>query len=822
MDPMQPGAALSNITVIEFGDGIAVAYCGALLAACGAQVIKIEAPIDGDSVRFLPPFRKGAPGGEASGMHAFLNARKKSVTLAMDDPKQAASAFHLAICADVVLEGFGAGAADAYGLGYEALRSANPNLVMSSLSWFGADGPRTRWQGTDAIAQALSGFLYPIGPAEGPPVIPGGYNAQITAGLTSFIALMVGLVNVEAGRGGAYIDQSVLEAQLTYTETTGVRAAYDNAITLRKGLNKFAPTYPQTVYPAADGWIGVTVLTPAQWSACCEMLGAPELTNDPRFRTAKERCDRADDLDRVLKPLFLKRNAHEWFHEGQARRVPLALVPSLGEMLELDHFRGREVWANYGHPELGEFAAPVIPWKLSASPLHRGGVAARLGQHTETISAANWQLDRFRPESAIRSKKGVSESGEMRPLREMKIVDFTMGWSGPLATRHLADMGAEVIKIEACKYPDWWRGWDYSPESIDNKEYEKSPAFNQINRNKLGVAIDLSNRLGRNLALNLIKRADAVIENQATGVMDKLGLGYDILREVNPSLVMLSLPAFGAVGPWSTYRGYGSTVEHGAGLPHLTGEENGPPVQTHVAYGDACGGLNAAAALLTAFYHRAKTGQGQRVEISQVECIMQLGIHGGITQGMTGIPPARTGNRHPVFVPHGCFPCQESDSWLVVAISRDEQWPRLAETIGRLDLAEKEILKGPSGRRSHEAEIEKAIAEWSVTMQRDSAMELLQKNGVPAASVLRGSELLTEPGLIERGYWSDVERAIVGFKPHPLTPWRYDGKRAPIHRPAPLLGEHNALVLSQMLGLSGDEIASLERCGVIGDTPSPS
>ena len=805
--------ALQGIRVVEFGDGIATAYCGALLAAGGAEIIKLEPLGLGDTVRTLPPLVTGVAETEASGMHAFLNAGKRSVQLDLSQPEAAKTAMQLAAKADVLLEGLAPGTLDDLGLGHSNLAKANPRLVTVSMSWFGSGGPRASWRGTDAVAQALSGFLYPIGPKEGPPIIPGGYNAQITAGLTAYIAVAAALVGRLAGDAGAHIDQSVLEAQLTYTETTGVRAAYDAAPTERKGLNKFAPTYPQTIYPASDGWIGVTVLTPLQWRACCELIGAPELIDDPRFRTSKDRNERADELDPYLAPLFAKRTAAEWFHEGQARRVPLALVPTMEDMLSLDHFVQRDVLAPFSHPDLGDFTAAAIPWKLAGTPLKRGGVAPRLGEHTDAV------LMELQDETIADSTSLEGDSSDQAPLREVRIVDLTMGWSGPLATRHMADMGAEVVKIEACKYPDWWRGWEHTAESVAAQEHEKSPAFNQINRNKLGVAIDLTTDEGRQLALKLVARADAVIENQATGVMDKLGLSYAALKEVNPEIIMLSLPAFGAEGPWSGYRGYGSTVEHGAGLPHLSGDAEGPPVQTHVAYGDACGGLNAAAALLTALYHRKATGEGQRVELSQVECIMQLGVHGTINQGLTGAPPARTGNRHPIYIPHGCFPCREPDSWVVVATTSDSAWIKLAHTIGRPDLADDESLATTAGRRAHEDTLEAALSAWTKTRTPFEAMTELQTVGIAAGAVVRGSELATEPGLLARGFWKDVPRAVVGMKPHPLTAWHYNGRRAEIRHPAPLLGEHNREVFVGLLGISEEEHHALTESGIIGDEP---
>lgn len=410
----------------------------------------------------------------------------------------------------------------------------------------------------------------------------------------------------------------------------------------------------------------------------------------------------------------------------------------------------------------------------------------------------------------------MTDTNANKPLRNIKIVDLTMGWSGPLATRHMADMGAEVVKIESDGYPDWWRGWEHTPESRAAQEHEKNAAFNQMNRNKLGVTIDLTKAEGQEIALKLIARADAVIENQATGVMQKLGLSYERMKEANPSIIWLSLPAFGAEGPWSGYRGYGSTVEHGAGMPYLTGDADGPPVQTHVAYGDACGGLNAVSALLVGLFDRMRTGEGQRIEISQVECLLQVGAHGPVAQGLTGEPPLRTGNRHPLFAPHGVFACRDSDTWLTVSVTEDAMWPKLARCIGRADLADDRTLATADGRRAREDELEAAIADWATAQDAAAAMTALQGAGVAAASVNRPSDLLHEPGYVARGFWVEHDRAVVGRKPHSVTPWRYNGARAAVNWPAPLLGEHNRDVFCGLLGMSEAEVDALEEAGVVG------
>lgn len=400
----------------------------------------------------------------------------------------------------------------------------------------------------------------------------------------------------------------------------------------------------------------------------------------------------------------------------------------------------------------------------------------------------------------------------MKPLEGVRIVDFTMGWSGPLATRHLADMGAEVIKIEACRYADWWRGWEHTEATLREMQHETVPAFNEMNRNKLGITLDLTTARGKELVLQLVARADGVVENQSATVMPRLGLGWDVLRAANPKLVMVSMPAYGTTGPWSEYRGYGSTVEHGAGLPHLTGEPDGPPIQTHIAYGDACAGLNAAAAMLTGLYHARRSGEGQHVNLAQVEGMLQQGMHGPIHHGLTGTLPPRTGNRHPLHAPHGVWRCAGADDWLLVAVTAETEWTALCSVIGRPDLAGKD-------RFAVQDVVDAALAAWAMAQTATEAAELLQQAGVPAARVARADELGSDPQLLARGLWVEMERAHVGRMPHPAAPYLMDGARLAIEWPSPTLGEHNDRVLGEILGLDAAARARLAADGVIGTVP---
>ncbi len=269
--------------------------------------------------------------------------------------------------------------------------------------------------------------------------------------------------------------------------------------------------------------------------------------------------------------------------------------------------------------------------------------------------------------------------------------------AGPLASRTLADFGAEIIKVESAGYPDWWRGANFTEEFYRDRLYEKNSNFNLMNRNKLGITLDLTRPEGKQLLLDLVARADAVIENYSAEVLPKLGLDYEALRAVNERLVMVSMPAFGLGNAWSNTRAYGGTLEQASGLPLHTGHPDGPPAMTSYAYGDPVGGLNAGAAMLLALFVQQATGEGRHVNLSQVEAMLPMAAPFILEQSISGTVSPRQGNRHPVNVPHGCFRCAGDDAWIVLTVP-DAHWPVLCRAIGREDLAVDPHLAGASGR----------------------------------------------------------------------------------------------------------------------------
>jgi len=479
-------------------------------------------------------------------------------------------------------------------------------------------------------------------------------------------------------------------------------------------------------------------------------------------------------------------------------------VPSMAGVLASPEFRARGaiVPVRFGERDV---EAPALPLHMAATPPRPGGAVPRLGGSGV--------------EPRVRSRTTPTRPRPGRPLDGIRVVDLSMGWAGPLAARHMADLGADIVKVEACQYPDWWRGVDNRPAVFEQRLYEKAGRFAVMNRGKRGITLDLTAPEGVRLVKELVRGADAVLENYSTGVLPKLGLDWPRLSEVNPSLVMVSMSAYGATGPWRECRAYGSTLEHGSGLPHLAGREGDPPTMGHIAFGDAVGGLHAASALLVGLLHRQRTGIGQHVDLSQIECMMPFTAPWMMEQSATGRVSPRRGNRHPDFVPHGCFRSAGEDAWVFVAVTDDAMWQGYCRAIGRDDLS---TLRTAADRRGQEDAIEQAIGEWTTRRTADEAMRLLQRHGVAAGVVRAPLDLYQDPHLVARGFWQTVDRAYIGPHPHSSLAFREGTEPYPIGFPAPTLGQFNAEVLGGLLGLSPAELARLAAAGVIGTEAVPS
>jgi crotonobetainyl-CoA:carnitine CoA-transferase CaiB-like acyl-CoA transferase len=415
------------------------------------------------------------------------------------------------------------------------------------------------------------------------------------------------------------------------------------------------------------------------------------------------------------------------------------------------------------------------------------------------------------------------------PLTGIRVIDVSMWFAGPMCTRLLGDLGAQVIKIESIKHIDPWRGgvdaerarllFTFRPPT--DRPWDCNPGFNLQNRNKLGVTLDLNTEEGKDIFKRLIKISDVLVENYSPRVMPKLGLDYPVLKEIKPELIMMSLPALGSTGPDRDFLAFGQTIDCMSGMAYLTGymgEE--PMLQSGLSYGDPLSGMNAAFAVVAALNHRRRTGEGMYCELSQVEGLVAFNADSVMDYTMNGRIRERIGNRHRSMAPHGCYRCKGEDQWLAISAPTDDEWRRLCQAMASPAWIKETRFADSVSRYDNQDEMDKLIEAWTLTQEKCAAMRLLQEYGVPAGPVHDAKEMLEDEHFNARGIFEAALHPIAGAKTEIAAFARFS--RTPIHirTAAPCFGEHNECVFGQMLGMGQEEIRNLEEKGVTGKWPA--
>jgi crotonobetainyl-CoA:carnitine CoA-transferase CaiB-like acyl-CoA transferase len=744
MGSLQTDAAgpLADIVVAEIGREVGVRYCGRLFAALGARVVRaagaepeLATKIDDAYAGWLDQGKElvGSPS-EAIAAAAGCQ-RQKRLVLVGQTPLLVENVRQL-------------------------VAGRSERLTLLALTWFDPRGRYSGWRANAPIIQALTGVAFGFGTPEGPPILPQGFAPEILGGVTALVAALGALIgDREAPR---VVEVNVLESALCFSDVAAVALVMTGQRSQRLGVNRFAPTCPCNIFATSDGHIGIATLTPAQWSAFAGLIGRNELVQDPRLATNAQRVTHADEIDALLDPIVRGQTTRYWVENGERLRVPITPAPRPSELPNLEHWRVRGAFAPVdGTP--GAPQAPTLPFRFL--------------------------FDGERVPLPARVKATA-------PLAGVRVADFSMGWAGPLAARYLADLGADVLKIESRARPDWWRGWE-PVEAQDPPLSELPLNFMAVNRNKRGLDLDLLQPDEKRAALQIVEKADVVLENQGPGVMERLGFGPQDLRRANSRVISISMPAFGTTGPLAGLRAYGSTVEQASGMPFVNGCEGWRPSLQHVAYGDSVAGLYGAAAAMITLYARERLG-ASRVDLSQVECLFQLDADATIAEQLLGSPLPRTGSQRSTMAPCVVVRCAGDDAWLAVAIDDDQSWQGLCRALECTDLGADASLASLAGRKSREADLERVISSWAASLPPQAAAEALQSEGVAAAPVLASHDLFADPHLAECDFWVLQDRRYLGphFTPH--APIRYDGSRPDVVRPAPVLGEHTDEVLAEL------------------------
>jgi crotonobetainyl-CoA:carnitine CoA-transferase CaiB-like acyl-CoA transferase len=397
------------------------------------------------------------------------------------------------------------------------------------------------------------------------------------------------------------------------------------------------------------------------------------------------------------------------------------------------------------------------------------------------------------------------------PLDGVRVADLTMMWAGPFATRVLGEMGAEVIKIESP------RAWDnirtLIPQPGIEDPWNSSFYFNDYNRDKKSLTLDLAQPLGKETFLKLVGKCDVVIENYRADVLDNLGLGYEVLKTAKPDIILVSMAGYGKTGPERDQVGFGPIIEQMSGLASLTGYgDDGVPTKTGLSYGDPVAGMAAASAVALALIQRRKTGEGAFIDLGQREVMSTL-IGEAFVAASRGEEPVHHGNRDERYFAQGVYRCLGEEQWLAISLRTPAEWRALCQA---LDIEEN--LSGTE-RETRGDEVDRRISIVLARREPQEVLERLQQAGVPAGRVLNTVDIHTDPHLEARGFWVELPHPKMPVWKQPRSAWQLREAGPTPRRHAPLFGEHNDEILRGLLGLGDAEMAELERSQVIANAP---
>ena len=810
-------AGLDGLRVLDLAHGIAGPFCTRLLADGGADVIRIDSPALRDSARDAGGHRIGP-------LEAFVDRNKRSVALDLGAAGDRRILERMVDRADVIVESTAPGSLQALDLGFDRLAASNRGIIVASITGFGQTGPYRHYAADHLAISALGGWAYTFGDADREPLQVGFPVMHYMAGLYGAIAILAAVRGRRQDGRGQHIDVSTHEACLNMLAYPQVLEQFGCPPVRRNSAAMLQGFYVQ----ARGGWIALNHLTASQWETTCAMIGVPHLGQDPGLLWNLDR-------KRAIVPEFLAA-AGEWardktpteaFYAAQELQIPAGIPYTVKDLLQCDQLVARDFLARTAQPGLGEFVQPRAPfpsrsWRADPRP------APLPGEHDQEVLE---DLERVVPQArdlppaqvpagtAGRSTPGTSTGIRARKdlLAGIRVADLSHYRSGPSGTSLLGALGADVIKIEATQRPDGFRYFN-TARPHDPDFHELGSYFNAANTNKRGITLDLNTPRGKELFADLVGKSDVVVENFSPRVMRNLGLDYAQLAQINPRLVMVSMSCFGHTGPWREFVGFGYVFDQVGGAAALSGYDGSPP--THMlAASDVTSGIMAVYAILLALEELERTGVGQHIDMSQVETLAFLLGPEMVDHQVSGAIRPRMGNHDPRFTPHNVYPCRGDDEWVSISVETDPQWSALAAAIGRPDWALDSRFATARARKACEHEVDAALAQWTRGLDKRDAMARLQSLGIASGAVLKPMELLDDPHLEARHMHRAMNRAYTGEHRYPEFPIRFSDAICGQRTPAPTLGQHNEEVLTGLLGVSPEELASLREAGIIGNRP---
>ena len=771
---------LAGVRVLELTRTLSGAYCGKQFATWGADVVVVEGPeCSPYEWEFLAANKRMAVRGSQSQLATAIDAADVLIT-------------------DLQAEKF----RQASGIDLLRADKAFPSTVIASITPFGLSGPNANLEATDLTISAASGFMSLNGTADGPPLSAPGHVLEYTIGANAFVAALAALNRQGATNRGTFVEVAGVEAAASLvpflrTEYSGQR------------LKRSGGPGGTMVFRCRDGFVTLNAGAERSWPGVLVALGIDEDEVPDSLKTGTGRANQLE-LRAFLQPRIEKRDSLDLFHALSDVRVVVGIFRQPHELLENVQLKARGAFSSVESAALGPVCLP-------------GPGALTEGFRPSLPRAAPVRNSAATPAWPPRSRNLDGPPQPQRPpLEGVRVLDLTHAWIGPHATQLLADLGADIVKVESGRHPDVWRlgagptakipGLAEVPNSAH--PWNLSPLFNATNTDKRSIVLELDSPEGRNLFLRLVQRFDLVIENFTPRVLENLGLGFDELKRVNPRVVLVSASGFGATGPWRDFRANGATTEANAGWDALLGSDNDSlPVMMGAMQADAICGVQVAAFCLLALRASAATGAAQRVDASMLEMAVNL-IGEEIVRASAEVsPPSNTDPTSACF--GGVFRTAGEEDWIALEMRSDRDWSSLLETLDHPALLHP-AFRTLSRRLLGSDEVRSRLADALSLYDADELVARLQRANISAARVLATDEVLSDRHFKQRGWFRILTHPDAGTHRYNGSPWLIHGVPNRPSTAPPRVGEHSREVLTRELGVAEDQYSEFVTAGITG------
>jgi len=789
-----------------------------LLGDLGADVIKVE-PVAGCRSRRCPPFYKTENGDSISLSFQSFNRNKRSIVLDHSSAADRETLTGLIKVSDIIFVSAPAGIAEDFGIDFEAAKKINPLIVFVNISAFGASGPNAALHANDLSIVAMGGPVSLQGPLERQPVRISVPQVWRHAGAEGAAGALVALTKAHRCGQGQFVDLSA-QSVMTWTMLNGMDAFAIQGFEFERGGGSIrnGDLKMEIVHPTADGYV-VAIPQGVVLAGCTEWMIADGVADESLREMDWQQYDlNIQDIDskpmnlpqgtELLRKFLIKHSKESLMTYGLEKGITLAPVNTLQELLALEHMHTRDYWRDLSIEDSGTVKTPGLWAKPDIGGLSVNREAPKLDEHGQQIKAS---LNAA--ELTVSSASSFETCDDNLPFEGVTVADFAWVGVGPISSKYLADHGANVIRVESELRPDVLRA--NAPYKDAEPGWNRSQFFGDFNTSKRSLALDMKTPKAIEIAKRLIAQSDVLIESFAPGAITRMGLGYDEVKKLNPAIIMISTCLMGQTGPAATMAGYGYHAAAMAGFYEVTGWPDQRPLGPWIAYTDTIAPRFVSILLAAALDRRRRTGKGCYIDVAQIETALHFLAPELLDSQINDRHATRMGNRSSYAAPQGCYPCTGEDRWCAISIETDAEWMRLCDAIGREDWAANHAMSTNEQRISLHDEIDEGLADWTSHRSSREVMNTLQNAGIAAGVVQNSADLLADVQYKHRDFYRYYDHPEMGTIPYAGHQYRISGYDNSPRGPAPCLGEHSFEVLSEVVGLSDDEIATAYADGII-------